>query len=150
MSVIHISKYIAPERMAFWEKAERDEVLRALCELSNDQVEDPATFLQAIFDREAIISTGLGMGVAFPHVKLPSIPKFFISVGIVGGDGVEWNSFDGKPVKIVFLIGGPDGEQKRYLGILSKLSLIVKNERIRKELVSATTSETLMGILGRY
>jgi len=150
MPVIHVSDYVSSARVAFWEKAEKEEVLRGLCGLSRGAVGDSDVFLEAVFQREAIMSTGLGMGVAFPHVKIPSIPEFFITVGIIGGNGVEWDAFDGNPVKAVFLIGGPDGQQTRYLGILSKLSLIVKNERVRNELFATATPEDVAGILGRY
>jgi len=150
MPVIHVSDYVSSERVAFWDSASKEEVLKSLCEISRGKVGDPDLFLEAVFQREAIMSTGLGMGVAFPHVKIPSIPEFFITIGIIRGDGVEWDSFDGNPVKVVFLIGGPDGQQTRYLGILSKLSLIVKNERVRNKLFDASSPEDVMGILEKY
>jgi len=150
MPVIRVSSYVSSERVSFWDSASKEEVLRTLCELSRGKVGDSELFLEAVFQREAIMSTGLGMGVAFPHVKIPSIPEFFITIGIIRGDGAEWNSFDGKPVNAVFLIGGPDGQQTRYLGILSKLSLIVKNELVRNRLFAAAAPEDVIGVLEKY
>lgn len=149
MSIIHIAEYVSKERITFYNGLTKAEVLRGLCRLSAEKVMDYDVFEKAIFDREKIMSTGLGMATAFPHVKISCIPKFFISIGIVK-NGVDWDSFDGHPAKIIFLIGGPDGQQNHYLGILSKLSLMVKNEKTRNALIQAENSEEVMEIVGKF
>lgn len=149
MSIIHIAKYVEKERICFYENLTKNEILSALCKLSAKKITDPKEFEKTIFEREKIISTGLGMSTAFPHVKIPCVPDFFISIGIVR-QGVNWDSFDGRPVKIVFMIGGPDGQQYHYLGILSKLSLIVKNETTRNRLITAKSSEDVLDIIRKY
>jgi len=149
MPVIHIANYVDRERIGFFDDSDKSTVLKQLSELSENKVEDLEIFTKAIFNREKIMSTGLGLGVAFPHVKIPSIHKFFITVGIIR-NGVDWDSFDGNPVKIVFMIGGPDGQQNRYLGILSKLSLIVKNEKNREKLMFSETEEDVMNIISKF
>ncbi len=150
MSIIRIANYISPKRVMFWESVSKERALRDLCALSRDSAGDLNLFTEAVFQRESVMSTGLGMGVAFPHVKIPSIPDFFVTVGIVRGEGAEWDSFDGSLVNIIFLIGGPDGQQARYLGILSKLSLVVKNPKTRDALSSASSPEEVAGLLGKY
>ncbi len=59
---------------------------------------------------------------------------------------IEWNSIDSKPVKVVFLIGGPLNAQKKYLGILSKLMLLIKNSKIRNKLYSASSENDVVEI----
>ena len=149
MRVVRIARYLSVERIAFLQAPPKHEVLRILCELSSSEVNNPSLFLKSIYERERIMSTGLGMGTAFPHVKIPSVPGFFITVGIIR-NGVEWDSFDGDTVKIVFLIGGPDGHQNHYLGILSKLCLIVKNRKNRENLINAQAEENIIKILEKF
>jgi PTS system nitrogen regulatory IIA component len=88
------------------------------------------------------------MGVAIPHAKLKDLSRFFIVIGIVrppvkadGGGaqskGLEWMSLDKAPVRLVFMIGGPEGKQTEYLQILSLLTSAVREVDLRKKLLSA-------------
>ena len=149
MSIIHIAQYVEKTRIGFYENLEKNEILTELCELSKEKVTDLDMFKKAIFDREKIVSTGLGMHTAFPHVKISCIPEFFITIGIVS-KGVNWDSLDGLPAKIIFMIGGPDGQQNHYLGILSKLSLIVKNQTTRTNLLVAQSGEEVLDIIRKF
>ena len=149
MSIIKIANYVDESRIVFYENKDKNEVLDMLCRLSRSKVQDFDNFHQAIFDREKIISTGLGMSTAFPHVKISCIPEFFISIAIVK-KGVDWDSFDGRPAKIIFMIGGPDGQQNRYLGILSKLSLMVKNEETRAAILASATAADVMKVVRKF
>ena len=149
MSIIKIANYVDESRIVFYENKDKNEVLDMLCRLSRSKVQDFDNFHQAIFDREKIISTGLGMSTAFPHVKISCIPEFFISIAIVK-KAVDWDSFDGRPAKIIFMIGGPDGQQNRYLGILSKLSLMVKNEETRAAILASATAADVMKVVRKF
>jgi len=126
---------------------EKEKILNELVELSykNGRVPDLEVFRTAILEREKIISTGIGLGVAVPHAKLPGIEKFFITVGILS-EPTDWQAIDDKPASIVFLIGGPDNRQKDYLSILSKLVLFSKNEKRRKALKEATSAEEIINL----
>ncbi|NCF70198.1 MAG: PTS transporter subunit EIIA [Chlamydiales bacterium] len=112
----------------------RDQVLDEMIDLlsRSDRLVDREAFHQAILEREKIVSTGIGMGVAVPHAKLPDYDDFFIVIGI-HKDGVDWNALDGNPVKLVFMIGGPDDRQTQYLKILSSLTMAIKDENVRKK-----------------
>lgn len=151
MSLIKLSRLVSVERVLIDNALgiTKEQALRRLCELSKSQVGDLKEFSDAVLAREALLSTGLGVGVAFPHVKIPSVPEFFITAGIFP-NGVDWDSLDGNPVTTVFLIGGPEGRQQRYLGILSKLSLIAKNPVTRKRIVAAESPGDLIKIFENY
>ncbi|NOY76106.1 MAG: PTS sugar transporter subunit IIA [Kiritimatiellaeota bacterium] len=151
MSLIKLSRLVSVDRVLIENDLEttKEKALKRLCELSKNEVGDLDEFRSAIFAREAIVSTGLGAGTAFPHVKIPSVPEFFVTLGVFP-NGVEWDSLDGGPVRIVFLIGGPEEKQQRYLGILSKLSLVAKNPATRERLVAASSPEALIEIFKRY
>jgi PTS system nitrogen regulatory IIA component len=75
------------------------------------------------------------MGVAIPHAKLPSYNQFFVALAVLQKP-VEWHSLDGAPVRIVFMIGGPDDKQTEYLQILSALTRAIKEDETRKKLLS--------------
>src|SRR5665213_430818 len=118
--MIKISKYMDPSLVIFLDSPNRDEALQAMIDALNTEgkLKDHSSFYDAIIDREKIVSTGIGMGVAIPHAKLSSYDDFFIAVGILQ-KGVDWKALDGAPVRLIFMIGGPDDKQTEYLQILS-------------------------------
>lgn len=134
---MQVFDYMNPELVLFLETDHLDETLQQMVHYVYKKLnfKDEEQFLKAIKKREQIVSTGIGMGIAIPHAKLSSLNQFFIVIGILK-KGVDWHSLDQSPVKIVFMIGGPDDKQMEYLQILSNLTHFVKNEEIRKKLLS--------------
>ncbi|HEQ71893.1 MAG TPA: PTS sugar transporter subunit IIA, partial [Spirochaetia bacterium] len=114
--------------------------------LTVGHVRDPDDFYKALVEREMLMSTGVGLGVAVPHAKLPSIDDFFVTVGLLQ-QPVEWDAIDHKPVRIVFLIGGPEGEQGSYLRTLARIMLVIKNDETLSRLKTATTVEEVAAAL---
>lgn len=97
-------------------------------------------FYSAILERERVVSTGIGLHVAIPHAKLMGYQDFFIAIGVQReGPGIEWNALDGQPVKLIFMIGGPEDRQTDYLRILSLLTSAIKDVNRRKSLLQART-----------
>lgn len=113
-------------------------------------ISDKNIFKAAIMEREKIVSTGIGMGVSIPHAKIYSFDKFFIAIGVQRGRGIEWNAIDKAPVRLIFMIGGPDDRQNEYLQILSHLTRIIKDESLRKKIVSAKNSEEVIKLLSPF
>lgn len=138
-------EYMDTKNMYFSDCKIKDEILEGMVDtcFAAGKVKDLEDFKTAIFEREAIVSTGIGLGVAVPHAKRPGIDEFFITVGILESP-VDWQAIDDKPVSIVFLIGGPDNRQSDYLKILSKLVLFTKNEKRRQALIEASTPEEII------
>ncbi|MCH9610181.1 MAG: PTS system fructose-specific EIIABC component [Chlamydiales bacterium] len=102
-------------------------------------------FYEAILKREAIVSTGIGMGVAVPHAKLPGYHSFFIAVGI-HPKGIAWDALDGVPVRLIFMIGGPEDQQTKYLQLLSRLTLAIKDEQRRKKMLQLKNPSEMMAL----
>jgi PTS system nitrogen regulatory IIA component len=86
------------------------------------------------------------MGVAVPHAKLAGLSEFFIAIGIQNKKGIEWNALDKAPVRLVFLIGGPEGRQSEYLKILSQLTSAIKNLDLRREILQLDTGEDVVAL----
>ncbi len=145
--LMKIFNYIDEKLIYFLDANSKEEALKTLVKgaLAVKELPDGQAFHNAIFDREKIVSTGIGMGVAIPHAKLSSLHDFFIVIGILQ-KGVDWNALDGAPVRLIFLIGGPDDSQTEYLKILSLLTMALRDENLRKEMLSATTTEEIMNL----
>ncbi len=134
-----LAHYMNPKLIAFLNVNSRDEALSQLVEFIFDAgaIADKESFFNAILERERIVSTGVGMGIAIPHAKLPFYNHFFIGIGILQ-KAVDWDSLDNSLVRLVFMIGGPDDKQTEYLQILSSLTQTIKDEDRRKKLLSST------------
>ena len=106
--MIEISHYLDKDLVKFFDVASHDDVLNELINLldSKGKLRNKEDFKKAIIERESIVSTGIGMGIAVPHAKLSDYNQFFIAIGI-HQQGVEWNSLDGAPVHLIFMIGRP-------------------------------------------
>jgi nitrogen PTS system EIIA component len=142
-----ISKYLNPRLVKHLEVEERDEALRSLVDLldSEGKLLDKEAFYRAILERERIVSTGIGMGVAVPHAKLSGYTTFFIAIGI-HQKGIPWDALDGVPVRLVFMIGGPDDKQTEYLQLLSRLTLAIKDEERRKKMLQLSKPEDIIAL----
>ena len=135
--MIKISKYLDPKLVAFLNVETRDDAIQTLVNNIDHagKLQDKEAFYHAIIDREKIVTTGIGMGVAIPHAKLPGYDDFFIAVGILN-KGVDWGALDGAPVRLIVMIGGPDDKQTEYLQILSNLTYAIKDEDRRKKMLT--------------
>ncbi len=140
---MRISDYLDSRLITFLEVDTRDQAIDALIDLldSEEKLPDKEAFRKAIFDREKLVSTGIGMGVAVPHAKLKGFTDFFVAVGIQQKKGIEWNALDTAPVRLIFMIGGPEEKQTEYLQILSLLTSAIRDVNLRKRLLAAQTPE---------
>ncbi|MFA6917114.1 MAG: PTS sugar transporter subunit IIA [Parachlamydiales bacterium] len=145
------SQYLSPDLIAFLDVTNRDEALKKLVDLAavNGKLHDKTEFYQAILEREKIVSTGIGMGIAIPHAKMAGYEDFFIVIGILQ-KGVDWNAMDGSPVRLIFLIAGPDDKQTQYLQLLSALTVAIKDEEKRKALLLEKSPEKIVELFKAY
>ena len=70
----------------------------------------------------------------------------FIVIGIQSKRGIEWNALDGAPVRLIFMIGGPENKQTEYLKILSHLTMAIKDEERRKKIIKATKAREVIDL----
>ena len=140
-------QYINEDIISLYEAQNRDEATTHLVDLAASKgiLQDRERFLNAIFEREKIVSTGIGLGVAIPHAKLSNMDEFFIAIGCLK-NGVDWNAMDKAPVRIIFLIGGPDDKQTEYLQILSSLTVAIKDDVRRKKILNAQSPSEIMEV----
>ena len=145
---INLIDYLSINRICFTNSSTKEQTIDELINVSREdnKVSNVTSFKSALLKRDAIMSTGIGYGVAIPHVKMAAIEKFFITVGI-HKRGVDWDSLDNKPTYLIFLIAGPDNQQERYLRILARLTLVIKDPERRKRLINCNTKYEVLKLL---
>ncbi len=149
---LSISDYVNFRSIGFLKSKNRNDAILELINLleRNGTLKDKKAFYKAILEREKIVSTGIGMGVAIPHAKLKSFDDFFISIGIQRFNPIDWKSIDKFPVRIIFLIGGPETRQNEYLQLLSKLTAAIKDEYLRKSLLRLDNTQAIAKLFNRF
>jgi mannitol/fructose-specific phosphotransferase system IIA component (Ntr-type) len=145
---ISLENIIPASRTVLLDAETKDDALRELAGVvaSAPEVNDAAGLLDAIFERERIMSTGIGLGIAIPHAKIPSVSDFVVGFGKVRG-GLDFNSLDGKPVHFIVLIAGPHDQQERYLQLLARITLKLKDAAVRRRLSEAEDVEGILEAL---
>ncbi len=108
----------------------------------NHLIEHPEEVLEAVLDREKIMSTGVGNGVAIPHCKTAHTKEFAISLGI-HPQGVDFQSLDNQPARIIFLLIGPDTMPGTHIRLLSRISRIIAKKEVRDFILTCTSAEEI-------
>lgn len=126
----------------------KDDILRELVDLAADgaQVQDRDEVLRAVMDREEVLSTGIGHGVAIPHGKSASVSGLVLVAG-VNREGVDFEALDGKPVHLFFLLVGPEAAAGEHVKALSRISRLLRRESFRQRLIDAPDAETFYSVL---
>ena len=127
---------------------ERDAAIKELLTVLNkDQViSDFDQAYQAILEREKIMTTGVGNGIAIPHCKHGSCPNFAVALG-VHRKGINFDSIDKKPAKIIFLLIGPENNPSLHIKLLSRISRLMSNEDLRAQLLDCKTPQEALQLL---
>lgn len=130
------------------EAESRDEVFEELigCLVDNDDLESNDAALKALHDREEILSTGIGEGLAIPHAKMDEIDEFLAAFARIP-DGVDFKSLDGKPAHLIFLLLSPKGEAGRHVRVLARVSRILKNANFRERLLDAESPDKILDLI---
>jgi len=110
------------------------------CQLDIDEV------LRILQERENLGSTGIGDGVAIPHGKLKNLDQLVMSFGR-SIDGVDFDSMDGKPAHLFFLLVAPEESVGVHLKTLARISKLLKDQEVRQKLIDAADSETICTII---
>jgi PTS system nitrogen regulatory IIA component len=145
---MELTPYLWKDGMLFSQAEDKAQALEQIIELAgrHPAISNPKALAEGIRSREKIISTGIGLGVAIPHAKIGGISEFFISVTVLG-KGIDWDAIDDEPVRIIFLIAGPEQQQNLYLQLLARLSQTIKNPSKRAAILTAGSPESLLALL---
>ncbi len=145
-----LTEYITPERIRIPLNAKnRDDAIHELITLLAPDLKDAEKAYQAVLDREKIMTTGVGNGVAIPHCKNESCPDFALALGIQP-DGINFDAVDHEPVKIVTLLVGPENNPAQHIKLLSRVSRLLNNKDFREELLNARDVADVTAAIENY
>ncbi len=146
-----LGTHLRPDRIIELKGASKEEVLREMVEVLQDapEVTDIEDFYRAILEREKTMSTGLGIGLALPHVKIPSVTDFVVVLGRKK-EGIEFESLDKQPAKIIVLVGASQKQHKEFLLVIARIAQLFRDENVREEVLHADGPQDILGIIQRY
>ena len=112
-------------------------------------ITDKAVFKEGIVKREESGSTAIGEGIAIPHAKNKAVTKAGL-VAMTVPEGVDYDSLDGQPTNLIFMIAAPEGGSDVHLEVLSRLSMLLIDEDFRKELLASKNVEEFLKVCDKY
>lgn len=131
--------------------ATRDEAIQHLAERFHQVggVSDVAAYVEALMAREAQSTTGVGDHIAIPHAQHESITQPAI-IFARSKEGIDWSSFDGKPVHYIFMIAAPTGGGGEHLQALAKLSQVLMNKEVQEALETVSTPQEVLDVFSKF
>jgi mannitol/fructose-specific phosphotransferase system IIA component (Ntr-type) len=145
---VTLSDLLRAERVRIpLEGRSKDELLRELVDaVAVGNGADREEMLRAVREREAVLSTGIGHGVAIPHGKSAAIPELRLAAGRAS-EPVDFDALDGEPVVLLFLLVGPESAAGAHIRVLSRISRLVRQDAVRERLIRAGDAEEFLRIL---
>lgn len=144
-----LSELLPPSRIRIpLDGTTKDDLLRELVEVlhTDGEVGDAEAVLAAVRERESVLSTGIGNGVAIPHGKSPRAASLCMAAGVTR-DPVEFDALDGRPVSLFFLLVGPESAAGDHVKALSRISRLVRSDSFRQRLAGASSPEEFHAVL---
>jgi len=143
-----LSELLAPDRVRVpLTSRDKSSVLRELVDLlvltTGGSADD---ILHAVREREACQSTGFGHGVAIPHARTPTLPGLTLVAGQTT-QPIDYGALDGKPVRLFFLLAGPEAMAASQVRALARIARLVRREYVRDRLLEAGTSEAFCRVV---
>lgn len=136
-------KYVLTE----FKSEKKDDVINELVDLlkGDERIIDLEEVRKCVFEREEKMSTGVGKGFAIPHGKTNSVNDILAAFG-KSESPIEYNSLDGEPVHLIFLLIGKENLVAKHIKLLSRISRLMNNEEFRKKLINADSKESILKI----
>lgn len=116
--------------------------------IKSGKIKDEEAYRRQVYAREEEGTTGIGGGLAIPHGKCDAVERPGLAAMVIR-DGVEFDSLDGAPVDLLFLIAAPDTKDNIHLDVLSKLSMMLMDEQFTKDLHQAKTPEEFLAVIDK-
>jgi fructose PTS system EIIBC or EIIC component len=141
-----VSELLKPEFIIPKIKGEtKEDVINELIDLfKNDpRVEDLEKIRTAVLEREKVMSTGVGKGFAIPHGKSNAVKEIIGAFGKIS-DGIDYDSLDGNPVQLIFLLVGKDNLISTHIKLLSRISRLMNKDDFRHRLIEANSAEEIV------
>ena len=128
---------------------DKDAVLQEIAGLINRSglVANPNKFLKDLINRERKATTAIAPGIAIPHVRTMQVRAFVMGFARASGEGIPFDSLDGEPTKLFFLLASPPYDDRTYLAVYRELSLLIQDEEAFAGLHAAKTPQDVFNVL---
>ena len=146
--MVNLPKMLSPKRVVDLKSRDKAGALNELVDVLGTAAEvvDKEAFRKAIFEREKLLSTGIGLGLAVPHAKMNGVKDIVMAVGRSKA-GIAFDAIDGKPVHLVVMIGAAEEQRDTYITLLAELIALLKDVKNRKRVTEAEGPNEIVGLL---
>ncbi|MBR6462126.1 PTS sugar transporter subunit IIA [bacterium] len=143
-----ILPFLTKERVIDLKGQTKNDVLYEMAKIAVNEAihEDVEALYDELLDRERLMSTGIGIGIAVPHTRCPETETFTVAIGR-SAEGVKYDSLDGQPVHLVILIIAPGNDRREYLQLLAKVVMKLKDREFFQKLMDAPTPGDMYDII---
>jgi mannitol/fructose-specific phosphotransferase system IIA component (Ntr-type) len=126
----------------------KTEVIDALIDVldGHEEIDSLQAVRTAIFDREEMMSTGVGKGLGLPHAKTPAATDT-VAAFATTAEPVNFGAIDDEPIRLLFLLVGPEEHKSKHIKILGRISRLVSRDTLREQLVAAGDPETVIDLI---
>lgn len=127
------------------ENTEKNAIIEEMVDILDKagKLKDKKAVLKAVLEREQVMSTGMGDGIAIPHAKTDGVDELIAAFGVTK-EPVDFKSIDNKPVRIIFLLVGPTDLTSPHLKVLSRISRLTHRKEFREKLAAAKNSNQVI------
>ncbi len=128
--------------------ASKSEALDTLVDLMDKRgnLNSKEEYKEAVLKRESLSTTGIGEGIAIPHAKTAAVREPGLAAMVIK-DGIDFDSLDGEPASLFFLIAAPEGEANLHLDVLARLSMMLMNPDFKEKLLNASSKEEFLRLI---
>ena len=146
---MEISDYLTRQRVVIVTSTTKADVLAELAAVlaASDGGAKKQDIEKAIWQREEMMSTGIGHGLAIPHVRMKQLNATTMAVGVSKAGIDDYVSLDDRPVHILVLIAAPEGQHEIYIRLLAEVTEVLKQEPLRRAIVEADDAAGVYAIL---
>lgn len=144
-----INQLLDPDRVKIdLPGASKTEVINALIDVlqGHEGIDSLEAVRSAIFEREEMMSTGVGKGLGLPHAKTPAATET-VAAFATTAQPVDFGSIDDEPIRLLLLLVGPEDHKSQHVKILGRISRLVSRDSLRERLIEAEEPETIIEIL---
>ncbi len=146
---MQLSDYLKPELVLFLKGKTKNSCIRELIEalVAVDGSLQAERLTEAVLHRESLMSTGIGLGIGVPHVRIEDVSHPYVAVGVHKEGLKDYESLDGRPVQIVVLIIAGKSQHQLYIKLLASVTSLLKREEIRQRIINAESPQEVYRIM---
>jgi PTS system nitrogen regulatory IIA component len=148
-SPITINEILDPAHVILLETDSKDTALLTMLERLSETgaIKDKASIAEGIFQREKLMSTGIGLGIAIPHVRMDGVSSLLMAVGLSTEDIIDYESLDSQPVRLIFMILAGKDQHTLHIKTMAAISRRIKNPVLREMIAQARRPEIIYNLL---